>query len=232
MGLSFFPFGISAKDVHVAGKEGEIMSLESLKVGVELMPLLKKQLKVTRCELVKPAVTIVKDAEGKYNFESTEKTPANGQPEASFSLNDFRLSKGVLVFFDRKTGEKTEFKDFNLAVKDLSVAGNIVKTASFTGIFDCREVLRKDYRIENLKSSVRAVSGIYNLEPLAIGAVVHFGWKAGEKTEFKEIKLAIRDLSVVAITGKIIGNIAFTGSMDCREVTEKGPQDRQCQESR
>ena len=31
-----------------------------------------KQLKVTRCELVKPAVTIVKGADGTYNFETKE----------------------------------------------------------------------------------------------------------------------------------------------------------------
>ena len=121
MGLSFFPFGVSAKDIHVANKGGEIISLENLKLGAELMPLLKKQLKVTSCELVKPAVTIVKDADGKYNFESTEKKSTKGQPGAAFSLNDLKLSKGVLVYLDKKTGEKTEFKDFNLAIKDLSI---------------------------------------------------------------------------------------------------------------
>ena len=30
---SFFPFGVSAKDIHVANKGGEILSLENLKVG-------------------------------------------------------------------------------------------------------------------------------------------------------------------------------------------------------
>ncbi|TAL57770.1 MAG: AsmA family protein, partial [Nanoarchaeota archaeon] len=94
MGLSFFPFGVSAKDIHVTNKGDEILSLENLKLGAELMPLLKKQLKVTSCELVKPAVTIVKDADGKYNFESTEKKPTKGQPGAVFSLNELKLSEG------------------------------------------------------------------------------------------------------------------------------------------
>ena len=137
--LSFFPFGVSAKDIHVANKGGEIISLEDLKLGAELMPLLKKQLKVTSCELVKPAVAIVKDADGKYNFESTEKKPTKGQPGAAFSLNELKLSKGALVYLDKKTGEKTEFKDFNLAIKDLSVAdtsGKIIKNIALTGSFD------------------------------------------------------------------------------------------------
>ena len=55
MRLSFFPFGLSAQDIHFANKGGEILSLKHLKLGAELMPLLKKQIKVTSCELVKPA---------------------------------------------------------------------------------------------------------------------------------------------------------------------------------
>ncbi len=212
MGLSFFPFGISAKDIHVANRGDEIISLEDLKLGAEFIPLLNRQLKVTRCELVKPAVTIVKGADGKYNFETKER------PGAAFKLNDFKLSNGTLVYLDKKTGEKTEWNDFNLAVEDLSIAGNVIKSASFKGSFDCREVLQKDFKIENLKTPVRAVKGIYHFDPLTIGALVYFDKKAGEKTELKEFSLAIKDLSVVETSGRMITNIAFTGSMDCKEL--------------
>ncbi len=221
MGLSFFPFGVSARDIHVANKGVEILSLENIKLGAELMPLLKKQLNVTSCELVKPVAIIVKEADGKFNFESTEEKSTEGQPGVAFSLNELKLSKGVLVYLDRKTGEKTEFKGFNLAVKDLSIAGDIIKNASFTGSFDCSEVLQKGFRIEKLKSSVRAVKGIYHFEPLAIGALVYFDRKAGEKTELKEINLTIRDLSVVDTSGAIIKNISCMGSLDCKEVWKK-----------
>lgn len=218
MGLSFFPFGVSATDIRVVSKGGEVLSLENLKLGAELMPLLNNQLRVTGCELVKPAVTIVKDADGKYNFKSAERKSTIGQPGSVFSLNDLKLSNGVLVYLDKKTGEKTEFRDFDLAVKDLSIEGDVIKNASFTGSFECKEVLQKDFRIENLKSPVKAVKGVYNFEPLTIGALVYSDKKAGEKTELKEINLAIVDLSVVGTSGMMIRDIAFTGNMDCREV--------------
>lgn len=222
MGLSLFPFGLSAVDIRVASKGDEILSLESLRLGAKFMSLLNKQLKVTSCELVKPAGTIVRDAEGNYNFEGPEeKKSAEGRPAAAFSLKELKLSKGVLVYLDKKTGERTEFKDLNLAVKDLSIAGDAIKSASFTGSFDCKEVLQKDFRIENLKSSVRAVKGIYNFEPLTMGALVYSDSKASEKTELKGINLAIRDLSVVGTSGALAKNIAFTGSLDCREIRRK-----------
>ncbi|MDP1758227.1 MAG: AsmA family protein [Thermodesulfovibrionales bacterium] len=183
MRLSFFPFGVSAKDIHVANKGGEILSLENLKVGVELMPLLKKQLKVTSCELVKPVVTIVKDADGKYNFESTEKKSTEERPRATFSLNEFKLSKGVFVYLDKKTGEKTEFKDFNLAIKDLSIAGDVIKNASFTGSFDCKEVRKGDLKIDNVKSPIKAEKEAIYLMALTMDI---FGAKAeGDATADK-----------------------------------------------
>jgi uncharacterized protein involved in outer membrane biogenesis len=171
MGLSFFPFGISAKDIHIANKGVEIISIENLRLGAELMPLLKKQLKVTGCELLKPAITIVKNADGKYNFESTEKKSTNGQTVIAFSLNDLKLSNGVLVYLDGKTGEKTEFKDFNLVSKDFSVAGSsgkIIKDITFTGNMDCREIRKKDLNIDNLKSPVKAAKGVIHLMPLTM----------------------------------------------------------------
>jgi uncharacterized protein involved in outer membrane biogenesis len=218
MGLSLFPFGVSAKDIHVANKGGEMLSLESLKLGVELMPLLKKELKVTKCELVKPAVSVVKDAEGKYNFEGTEKKLTKGRPGAAFSLNGLKLSKGALVYLNKKTWEKTEFKNCNLTIKDLSIAGNIIKNASFRGSFDCEEVQQQEFRIENLRAPVKAVKGIYNFEPLTIEALVYFGKKAGERTELKGINLAIKDLSVMDTSGFIIKKISFTGNLGCKEV--------------
>jgi AsmA protein len=171
MGLSFFPFGISAKDIHVANKGSEILFLESLKLRAELIPLLKKQLKVTACVLVKPAVTIVKDAEGKYNFESTKKISTIGWPETASGMNELKLSKGALVYLDKKTGEKTEWKEINMATRDLSMAGTsggIIKNVSFTGSFDCKEVLQKNLRIENLKGPMKADKGVFSLKPLTM----------------------------------------------------------------
>ena len=194
MRLSFFPLGVSAKDIHVSNKGGEILSLENLNLGAELMPLLKKQLKVTRCALVKPVVTIVKDADGKYNFESAEKKSTEERPGAALSLNELKLSKGVLVYLDKKTGEKTEFKDFNLAIKDLSIAGDVIKNASFTGSFDCKEVRKKDLKIDNVKSPIKAEKGVIYLMSLTMDI---FGAKAeGDATADKSAVDAVYKINL------------------------------------
>jgi uncharacterized protein involved in outer membrane biogenesis len=65
IGISLFPFGFSAKDIHVAGKGGQVLVLERLGIGAELFPLLRGQLKITGCEVVKPSVTILKEIDAK-----------------------------------------------------------------------------------------------------------------------------------------------------------------------
>jgi hypothetical protein len=97
-------------------------------------------------KLVKPAVSIVKDAEGEYNFEKSERESTEEGLGAAFNLKTLKLSQGALVYLDKKTAEKTELKEINLAMEDLSVtdaSGDILKNISFTGNVDCREVRKK-----------------------------------------------------------------------------------------
>ncbi len=168
MELAFFPFGIVAQDIQVANRGGNILSIDTLKLETELLPLLKKQFKVTRSEFVKPVFTIVKDVDGRFNYESLENKPTKGQPGAAFSLGDLKVSNGVLVYLDEKTGEKIEYEDFNLMLKNLSIPGNAIKNASFTGSFDGKEIRKNDLIINNVKSSVKAENGIFHLNPLVM----------------------------------------------------------------
>jgi AsmA protein len=58
-----------------------------------------------------------------------------------------------------------------MATRDLSMAGTsggIIKNVSFTGSFDCKEVLRKYLRIENLKGPMKADKGVFSLKPLTM----------------------------------------------------------------
>jgi len=171
MGLSFFPVGLSANDIHVASKGVEILSLKKIKIGVEVIPLLKKQLKVTSCELGKPTITIVKDAKGKYNFENSEKKSTQEKLGTAFRLKKFRLSQGALVYLDKKTGEKTELKGINLAIQDLLIgntAEDIIKNVSFSGNMECKAVRKNDLKIDNIKSPIKAEKGVIRLIPLTM----------------------------------------------------------------
>ena len=172
MGLSFFPFGVSARDIHVTVRGDECLSLERFKLRVELMSLITKKLKATGCEVTKPAVLIVKDVHGKYNFEIDKPESMKGRRRPAFSFDELRLSNGTLVHLDKKTGEKTELKEINLALKDVTVVAgapeDIIKNISFTGTMECKELRRKDLKADRIKGPVKAEKGVFSAKPLTM----------------------------------------------------------------
>jgi AsmA protein len=177
MGLSYYPLGLSATDIRLSGEgakshgEGAVLlTLESLKIGMKTMALLQRRLEITRCVLVRPVVTIMRNAAGKYNFESRKKKAAEGARSA-FDLADLTVSEGMLTFRDMETGEKAEFRQIDLAVKNLlisDISGEIIKNISFTGDVHCKKAIRKDLTMENLKALVMADKGVYTLKPLTM----------------------------------------------------------------
>jgi len=88
IGISLFPLGISAGDIHVTGKDSEILALRTLKLGVAFWPLLKKQIDITSCRLIDPTLTISQDAAGKYNFETPERKSSKGGMGAAALLKE------------------------------------------------------------------------------------------------------------------------------------------------
>jgi len=167
IGLSVFPPGLSARDVHAAGRGGPVLAVERLELGIELLPLLRRQIRIARCRLVAPAATVVKDGEGRYNFARISGMPPAGSPAGAFRLKKLELSGGSLVYLDRKTNAKTELKGISLAIRDLSLAdsgGDFLKNLSFAGSVACREMARKNLRISDAAGSVKAGQGVLFLD--------------------------------------------------------------------
>ena len=217
IGISLFPIGVSADDIHISNKEGQIVGLQRLTIGVEILPLLKKDIKVTRCDLIKPVINIVKNSDGKFNFEETEKIPAPKKDQdgkgaaaagAAFSVGALNLSDGSLVYLDKKSGDRSELKGFNLSIKNFAAGApgdDMVKHMSFTGSFDCKEVLQKKLRIDNIKAAIKANNGVFEVNPISMEA---FGGKGegdsridmaaatwGYKKDFKLSKFSFEKLT-------------------------------------
>lgn len=201
MTLAFFPFGLSAKDVHVANKEGEILSLEYLKLRAEMISLLKNNLTVTACELVKPVITIVKDVEGQYNFD--RKILSKETQGIAFSLNELKVSRGTMVYLNKKIGaNKVELKEISLTIRNLFLAdtsGNFIKNVSYTGNIDCKAVLYKNLTIENLKAPIRANKGVFSIEPFTmsfLGGKGEGDFTSDETTVESEYRINVKVLKL------------------------------------
>ncbi len=106
LSLSLFGGTVGVENVSIADdpafSQSPFITMKSLKVGVELMPLIfSRQLNITRIELEEPQITLLKASNGTWNFSSLG-TNKNSPPEPATSGAPQKLSVAKLEIKDGK----------------------------------------------------------------------------------------------------------------------------------
>ena len=127
VGVIYWPvLGVRAGDVTIANVEGgrapAFIAAEDIDVGVELRPLLDRQIHVRRLVLQHPQISLEIDAQGQPNWILTPRAqpgPARpGQPSVDVGrteLRGIRINDGEVSYFDaRGEGQGWVIGDVNL----------------------------------------------------------------------------------------------------------------------
>ena len=134
LSLSILSGSVSAEDLSIsddpAFSKGPFIQAKSLKVGVEVMPLIfSKTLHVTDITLAKPEISLLRDATGKWNFSSlggrSEKKPAakeSPSSTANLSVSKLDVKDGRLSVNRANSSIKPHVYDnVNISVRDFSL---------------------------------------------------------------------------------------------------------------
>ncbi|HEX9192057.1 MAG TPA: AsmA family protein [Candidatus Deferrimicrobiaceae bacterium] len=176
--LRLFPSaGISLSEIRLRNRGAEIATAETLRVGVKLLPLLRRKVEVTEILLEKPAIRIEKRADGRFSHETAPRAgrpPAReGEaPSASLSVGRGAVRNGSVVYEDRKTGTKTVITGIDLAVEDLAIPAapdaQLPKGVSFTGRLRVKEVKGAGYSVSDGDAKVTASAGVCEIRPFTM----------------------------------------------------------------
>ncbi|MBL8547961.1 MAG: AsmA family protein [Hyphomonadaceae bacterium] len=120
VGVSYWPvLGLKAQDVTLAnvenGRAPSFIAADEIDIGVELRPLLDRQVNVRRLVFQRPRVALEVDANGQPNWllrprASTTPPPTTTPPSetpvdvARTSLRSVRINDGEVSFFDARQG--------------------------------------------------------------------------------------------------------------------------------
>jgi AsmA protein len=101
------------------------LSAKSLKVGVELMPLIfSKSLNITGITIENPQVTLIRNAAGHWNYSSLGSSSPNAQPTqtsaASLSIKKLELKDGQLNIGSTNSQKRSTYDHVDVAVSDVS----------------------------------------------------------------------------------------------------------------
>ncbi|HEV2729757.1 MAG TPA: AsmA family protein [Terriglobales bacterium] len=135
LSLSILSGSVGADNIAISDDPGfsksPFVTAKSLKVGVELMPLIfSKQLNVTDIKLEEPQITLLKAANGKWNFSSIGGAAAKKPPEpaksgsspTNLSVAKLNINRGKLsVGKANSSARPVVYDNVNFAVTNFSM---------------------------------------------------------------------------------------------------------------
>ena len=135
--------GATASDISIADdpafNKGPFLHASSVKVGVQLMPLIfSKQLKVTSIAVQKPEITLLQNGAGKWNYStlggSAQKTPEpSGKSAPDVSVDKFEIVNGTVRVghsSGHAAGKESVYQNVNLVALNISAQSAMPFTLS------------------------------------------------------------------------------------------------------
>ena len=169
LGIGLFPgLLVTLEDVHIRTRGVDLVSAKEVRLGIDLLPLIQKEVRIGKIALKNPSISIERDRDGKFNFE----TPQTVGTLPALDLAKVSLSDGTLLYADKKSGEGFKAGDCSLDVRRLLLSGgkstDLIKNLSFTAELGCREIRTKDFTVSDLKFSADGKNGVFDLKPVTM----------------------------------------------------------------
>jgi len=162
--VSLFPaFGASLADVTVKNGGADVATVAHMKVGLKRLPLIVGKVRISRLELVKPAVFIVRQKDGALNIETRRGNPSGKR----VALSMLAISEGSLLYTDLRSGGKTEWEGVDITIKRLSAGGtpggDPLNTLSLSGDMRCRAIRAGDFTLTDVALKAAGGKGVIDI---------------------------------------------------------------------
>ena len=227
--VSFFPgFGASLADIRVTNGGSDVATVARVKMGLKLLPLITGKVRLSRIELVKPVVTILRGKDGTLNVV----VPKGNWTGDRIDLKNLAISKGSLVFTDHKSGGGIVLEDLDISVGDLTAGLTTgvdpLKTLSFSGDVRCRAIKAGGLAMTGLSMRVAGKNGVFDVSEARMNAfggpgngTLHADFTKAEP-QFK-INLAVKRLKIEQLLQESPNAKNIEGLADLSaELTAKG----------
>jgi AsmA protein len=171
LSIGLFPgFHLTLEDSRILGNQGvAVASAKRVVLWAELLPALRKKIRIRRIELRELSLSVERDREGRFNVERLKRamTLLGSLDRASVSL-----SGGVLRYADTRSGEGFEATNIDLGVSRVRIAERgspqTLKRLSFRAELTCGEVRTKNLSVSALKITAVEKDGIFELTPVTM----------------------------------------------------------------
>ena len=141
LSLSLWPrLSLALGDVHLrtpAGASEDFASASELRLGVNLMPLLRRQVSVDELLIKGFTLNARRDRNGNANWEALGTKPSGSTGPAAgtiasaavaapllLAIDRVRIADGTLIFSDERTGAHHELRELDITSDDVNMTGD------------------------------------------------------------------------------------------------------------
>lgn len=168
--VQFFPaLGVALEDVTIRNLGSDVAAAKQARLGIELLPLLRKRLRVDGMALTHVRVSIEQGPDGRFNFEGPVAVQ-RAFPEIAWS--NVSVSDGTLSFVDRRTGRELRAGPCELQVKRMQLParadGKLLRHLSAHGAVACDEIRIKSLVMHGVEFPVDGEDGAFDLKPVTL----------------------------------------------------------------
>jgi AsmA protein len=163
VGVSLFPvIGASIADIVVTNGVSEVATVAKAKVGLKLLPLITGRVRISRMNLVKPTITIIRQKDGKLNIGK----PGGRSKGTLVALRKLAVSEGSFLFTNLESGGETVLEGIDITAGNIRAGGtpggSPLKTLSFSGEIRCRAIRAGNLTITDLIVGVAGKNGVFD----------------------------------------------------------------------
>jgi AsmA protein len=218
--LHLLPPGASFADITIADGEREILTAKRIRAGIALLPLLRREVRLSSLVLDEPMLSLSRDS-GAW---------ISGGPDTTtdyFAVGSVSVRNGAVRYSDAPGGTEMELDGLELELEKLArdEAGHI----SFSG--DLRADRLGIGRVEmlDLNGAVAGEGNLYRLEPLRCSL---FGSEAKGRLEVDlrgahpawRMEIAAGELSLAELSRSLAGLLLYEGTVEMRaSLSGQGP---------
>ncbi len=169
VGIALVPgFGISLKDTVVRKGGVDVTAIEKTWIGLKLLPLLRREVRISGVRLINPVFSIVQHKDETINLEKPGLT-LSGTP---FAVEKISVSGGRLDYIDEGSGKRVEAGGFDADIRNISYNGTggagPLRSISFDGNIRCKTLAVNKFLVANLVMGASGAKGMLDISLLGM----------------------------------------------------------------
>lgn len=226
---SLYPqLGVTTGPVRVAGADWagttDLITAESLAVGVDLIALLRGRVAVQQAEFVSPSIYLQRATDGRVNWETAKGAPTQDGPQGDgaafgdFTFDAIKVSNAQITWRDDQAGQMFDLSSADVVVKPAGAGLSVDLTGQLNG-----QALTVAATVSDVQALLNAAATGVDLNVAVAGATMTFvgegsqtGQASGQFTfQTPDLDGPLRALGQVpvALPAELAGTIAVTGDL-------------------